>query len=136
MRNSAVDLYFADTELDWVPPNLINGWTNYVTNGIWRNVGYTIDEFGWVVLRGLVANPGAITVSSYIFLLPDELLPSKIELYAQTGAVGGVALPLRVDIYPKSGNFLGGVLYEPITGGVVDYVCLSGMRWKPDKDLI
>ena len=128
MRNQPFDLGQNENRMEWVRPNYLNGWADY---GLpWCPGGWAVDEFGWVVLRGLITNPNNVTVSpSPIFNLPQDCRPAANELYSAYGnvVVRGDEV-LRVDAYPD-----GNVSYIIYIAGVVPYLSLSGIRFKPDK---
>lgn len=87
---------------DWIPPPLLNGWTNYANT--FNTAGYFKDSFGIVHLKGLVRNGPA---NQPIFTLPNGYRPVQRELHAVStnpNTIGRIDILTNGDIIMISGN--------------------------------
>ena len=129
MRTRPRDLHRlpSDDWLEWSTIVGINGWADYGSG--YSPGGYTVDELGYVCLRGLIKNPNNITTWSTIFTLPHDLRPGEMEMFMGMGSAGGGIGPYRIDI-----GWQGRVEYSPVTTGAVAWLSLAAIRFRPAKE--
>lgn len=121
----------SDDRLNWIKPFFLNGWVDYA-DATFRAASWALDEFGWVVIRGLISNSSSITagVPSTIFLLPNDFRPAQTDIFPAIGAVAGVSSHMRIDVTQE-----GLVQYTPTVTGAVSHLALAA-RFKPEKRLV
>jgi len=102
----------------WAPLILQNGWTDY--GGSFGAAAYTKTKAGYVLLRGLVSNPGTPANEGVIGRLPSDYVPTDRLIFATTTYNNVLG---RVDVQPS-----GDVLFN---GGSRTWYSLETIRYLP-----
>lgn len=93
---------------------LTNSWTNF--GAPFYNAGYTVDPFGWVILRGVIRNG---TLNTSAFTLPVNMRPlNRIPFPSiSNNAIGRVNVYTDGSVIPEIGSnsfyFLDGIRFFP-----------------------
>ena len=127
LRPSELHILPLDDKLHWTRPVFVSPWTNW--GNAHRPGGFTVDELGWVMLRGLITSATSLSSIHTIFTLPNDLRPPGQEIFCCQANRGGTPAALRVDVYPT-----GAVAYDSMGfAGTVPFLSLLGIRFKPGK---
>lgn len=101
------------TQENFTEPTFLNGWSNH--SEWFQSAGYMKDEFGFVVLKGLVKDGTAAN----IFQLPAGYRPNKYTMFAVVAAdaFGAIGIETDGNVYLRAGSN--------------GFVSLDGIRFKP-----
>lgn len=100
-QQTALDLKANKAQPAFTEPTLLNGWSNH---SIWfPSAGYMKDEFGFVVLTGLVKDG----TSSHVFTLPAGYRPSKYTMFPTVAAdaYGTIGIETDGSVYVRNGSY-------------------------------
>lgn len=110
---TALDLKANKSQPAFTEATLLNGWSNH---SVWfPSAGYMKDEFGFVVLTGLVKDG----TSNHVFTLPAGYRPSKYTMFpvVAADAYGTIGIETDGSVYVRNGSY--------------GFVSLDNIRFRP-----